>query len=237
MITSNVFERDTVIESCSTGKINIYLNNPKEDIVSRDIFDKNVWEPWGFNTVYKYIRHDPSIGVFDIGANIGVIALQLANVGRKVIAIEPTPQNTQHLCASIIENRYSELTQVTVVHNTLSNDHKDVPFAFPNKGEYALGFVDQGKDNVVKEMSKMFGKFYRKTTVPLKAAILDDIMTLPEFKAMLKVFIKIDIQGFEHKVFEGSEKLFESGKVNGIFIEWYFHRNTTSGKFLLQKFQ
>ncbi|CAG2248690.1 unnamed protein product [Mytilus edulis] len=129
---------------------------------------------------------------FDIGANIGVIALQLANVGRKVIAIEPTPQNTQHLCASIIENRYSN--QVTVVHNTLSNDHKDVPFAFPNKGEYALGFVDQGKDNVVKEMSKMFGKFYRKTTVPLKAAILDDIMTLPEFKAMLKVFIKIDIK-------------------------------------------
>ena len=234
LLKSKHYFQKGVIKS-NLGKINIYLNNPKEDIVSRDIFDKNVWEPWGFNTVYKYIRHDPSIGVFDIGANIGVIALQLANGGRKVIAIEPTPQNTQHLCASIIENRYSD--QVTVVHNTLSNDHKDVPFAFPNKGEYALGFVDREKDNVEKEMSKMFGKFYRKTTVPLKAAILDDIMTLPEFKAMPKVFIKIDVQGFEHKVFEGSEKLFQSGKVNGIFIEWYYHRNTTSGKFLLQKFQ
>ncbi|XP_052083554.1 uncharacterized protein LOC127720845 [Mytilus californianus] len=133
------------------GVVNIYINNPKEDIVSHDIYNKNVWEPWGINTVYKFIRHDPSIGVIDIGANIGVIALQLANVGRKVIAIEPTPQNTH-------------------------NDHQDVPFAFPSKGEYALGFVDQGKDNI-------------------------------------------------------------SVKVNGVFIEWYYHRNTTSGKFLLQKFQ
>ncbi|XP_052083551.1 uncharacterized protein LOC127720843 [Mytilus californianus] len=234
LLKSKHYFQKGVIKS-EYGVVDIYINNPKEDIVSHDIHNKNVWEPWGINTVYKFIRHDPSIGVIDIGANIGVIALQLANMGRKVIAIEPTPQNTQHLCASIIENGYCD--RITVVHNALSNDHQDVPFAFPSKGEYALGFADQGKDNVVKEMSKLFGNFYSKNTVPLKAAILDDIMTLAEFKAMQKVFIKIDVQGFEHKVFEGSEKLFHSGKVNGVFIEWYYHRNTTSGKFLLQKFQ
>ncbi|VDI28527.1 Hypothetical predicted protein [Mytilus galloprovincialis] len=220
------------------GKIQLYINDPKEDIVSRDIYDKNVWEPWGINTIYKYIRHDPSIGVIDMGANIGVIALQLASMGRKVIAIEPTPQNTQHLCASIIENGFSD--HITVVHNALSNDHKDVPFAFPKKGEYALGFVEQGKqdkDDVVQEMSKLWGNFYNKNTILLKAAKLDDIMTLREFKAMPKVFLKIDVQGFEHKVFEGAEKLFQSGKVTGIYIEWYYHRDTSSGKYLLQKFQ
>ncbi|CAC5405305.1 unnamed protein product [Mytilus coruscus] len=237
LLKSKHYFQKGVIKS-DYGKIDIHINDPKEDIVSRDIYDKNVWEPWGINTIYKYIRHDPSIAVIDMGANIGVIALQLANMGRKVIAIEPTPQNTQHLCASIIENGFSD--QITVVHNALSNDHKDVPFAFPKKGEFALGFVEQGKqekDDVVQEMSKLWGNFYNKNTVLLKAAKLDDIITLPEFKAISKVFLKIDVQGFEHKVFEGAEKLFQSGKVKGIYIEWYYHRDTTSGKYLLQKFK
>lgn len=218
-----------------TDKIPIFINEPEEDIVSNGIAKNNTWEPWGINSIVKHIQNDPSIEVIDCGVNLGVLALQLATLGRKVIGVEPTVQNTQHLCASIIENKFQD--KITIVHNALSNSHEDVQFVLPVKGQFALGFVDQGDANMVNEMSNIFGQFYRRKTVPMKAAMLNDFLDLDEFKSMEKIFIKMDTQGFEKPIVEGSEKLFGSGKVNGVFIEWYYHSNTASGQYISEKFK
>ena len=50
------------------------------------------------------------------------------------------------------------------------------------------------------------------------------------------MFIKIDIQGFEHKILEASKKIFDEGKLIGLYMEWYWHKNKPSGDYMLRVF-
>ena len=106
----------------------------------------------------------------------------------------------------------------------------------PSKGEFALGFVEQ--NFVREEESKLYGAdTFKKITVPIKAGTLNDLVDIPEFQSVSKFFIKMDVQGFEHKVIEGADKFVRTGKLAGIYMEWWYHRNTTSGEYMLQKFK
>ena len=96
--SKHYFQRGTVQNKF--GRVGIYINDPKEDMVSSGIYANSTWEPWCFNAIYKHIRHDPDIGLIDIGANIGVVSLQIASLGRTVLAVEATYQNTQHASLS-----------------------------------------------------------------------------------------------------------------------------------------
>lgn len=229
--TKDYFQRGSIITDF--GKTLIYLNNPGEDFISRSIHEKNIWEPWIFNTIYKHIRQDPDIGIIDVGANLGAISLQLAKMGRKVISVEAAYQCAQHLCAAIPENGLTN--HITVVHNAMGKDHKDVPFVYPSKGEFALGFVEDR--DMRKDMSGRYGgHVYNKRTVPVKTATLNDFLTLPGFNAIPKILIKMDVQGFEHNVIEASDIFFRTGKLVGLLMEWTYHRNKTTGDYLIKKF-
>ena len=226
------FQKGTVKNRFAS--VDIYINDPKEDWISREIKDNNGWEPWVFNTIYKHIGHDPDIGLIDLGANLGAISFQVANLGRHVLAVEATYQNTQHLCLSVAENNFRN--KITVIHNAISNNHEDVMFVLPSKGEFALGFVEQA--HIRNEESKRFGTdTFKKITVPIKSTTLNDLVDLPEFRAVPKFFVKMDVQGVEHKVIEGAEKFFKTGKFVGLYMEWTYHRNATSGEYMLKKFR
>ena len=215
------------------GKVIVYTNNPKADFISKDVQEKHSWEPHVFNTIYKHIRHDPDIAIIDMGANIGAITLQLANIGRRVIALEALPQMTKHVCAGVAENGFAD--RVTIIHNALSNTNDDVKLTLPANEDFGLAFIDQG--DVRDDMAKLWGAdTWGKKTVTVKATTLDDLVTLPEYKSLKKVFIKIDIQGFEHKILETSKKFFDDGKLQGFYMEWYWHRSKPSGDFMLRVF-
>ena len=225
------FQKGSVVTE--HGTVIVYTNNPTADFISKDVQEKHVWEPHVFNTINKHIRHDPDIAFIDIGANIGVFTLQLANIGRRVIAIEALPQMTTHLCAGVAKNMFAD--KITIIHNALSSNHDDVKLVLPTNEDFGLSLVEQG--NIRGDMSKIWGlKTFSKNTITVKSATLNDIVTLPEYKSITTVFIKIDIQGFEHKILEASKKIFDEGKLIGLYMEWYWHKNKTSGDYMLRVF-
>lgn len=216
-------------------QIPIYINDPKYDYASQNISAGHHFEPWAFNSVHKYIRDDSTIDLVDCGAHVGVISLQVARLGRKVIAVEPTVHNTRHLCASTEDNGLQD--RITIIHNALSNNHKEVSFVLPDNGEYALGFVDNGNDVIKGELNKRYGDIFQKRKIHTKVVTLDDLLNLSEFKTMSKVFIKMDAQGYERPIVEGADKLFKSGRVTGFYIEWTYHKNQASGDYIERRFK
>ncbi|XP_052061784.1 uncharacterized protein LOC127701848 [Mytilus californianus] len=207
----------------SFGNLTIYIYNPQTDLISNETNSKNVYKPWVFNTIYKYIQNDTSIGVIDIGAKSGIYSLPLARLGRKVVAVETIYQHIQHLCASVIENKLTN--QISIVYNALNNNHLDVPLTF-QRGWLDFGYVKQRKERSVKEMLGKPNNLYRKHQETIKTATLNDFLSLAEVHAMKKVFITMDVQGYEQKVIEGSNHLFSAKKLIGVYMKWYNHGNT-----------
>ncbi|CAC5356246.1 unnamed protein product [Mytilus coruscus] len=227
----NYFQKGTI--PYSFGNMTIYMYNPQTDLISNKTNSKNVYEPWVFNTIYKYIQNDPSVGIIDIGAKSGIYSLPLGRVGRKVVVVETIYQHIQHLCASVIEKKLTN--QISIVYNALYNNHLDVPFR-SQRGALAFGNVKQRKERTVKEMPLSPNNLYRKHQETVKTTTLNDFLSLAEVHAMKKVFIIMDVQGFEQKVIEGSNHLFNVKNVIGVYMQWYNHGNTIPSGFLLHRF-
>jgi hypothetical protein len=58
-------------------------------------------------------------------------------------------------------------------------------------------------------------------------------LDLPEISHFHKVFIKMDVEGFEHKVLLGAEKFFQKLDVRGIIMEWNWHVGRTSSVIII----
>jgi FkbM family methyltransferase len=63
----------------------------------------------------------------------------------------------------------------------------------------------------------------RGQSVKINTVKVDDILDLPEISHFHEVFIKMDVEGFEHKVLLGAEKFFQKLDVRGIIMEWVSH--------------
>ncbi len=68
--------------------IRIY-NITVDKYISGHILKKGGWEKKEIGAVLKWVDDDPSMGFIDIGANIGMYTLTLANTGHQVISVEP----------------------------------------------------------------------------------------------------------------------------------------------------
>ena len=218
--------------------LRVFLNDPKNNMVSKGVKATRQWEPHVLNSIWKYIRDDEDVTLLDIGGNIGIFALQFAKMGRNVITIEPVPLLVQHICASVIENDLQE--KITVVNNAISSKNAPVEFTLPDNGDYALGLIKEKDGLTHNEMVNYYKQdaWSKGNTIKFPTVSLNDISSIPNNVRLKKVFIKIDVQGFEHKVFMTADELWDEYDVRGVFIEWTWHaKNEKTGQFLLGKFK
>lgn len=147
--------------------------------------------------------------LLDVGANMGVYAIFAAKVrGCRVFAFEPESQNYALLNRNIHLNQLSGT--VTAICAALS-DNDGIDNLYLSSFEPGTSCHSLGQD-VDFNLRPRISPFVQGCMCLSLDRLVQEGMPVPDF-------IKIDVDGFEHKVIKGASKTLEEGKVRGIIIE------------------
>ena len=204
------------------GHESIILYGPGSwDIITKSIKKRGYFEPAVDNVIYFYMRTNPSAIFLDIGGNIGIRSLQVANYNREAIAIEALRQNLVYFCQSMHTNGVAD--KITLVHNAIGEDHRHIKMA---KGNRSMGcsFVLRDKDNNEAADNK---DVVLEEEIP--TITFDDLLHLDKITTAKQVFIKMDIEGYEAHALQEADMFFRRIDVIGVEMEWRWHRGKESG--------
>jgi len=208
-----------VSTNLGTGKkrVGFQLNthNPDtEDIfISRSVHQRKIWDKPVFN-VFKHVllsKGLPPGRVLDVGGNIGYFTMWALAMGHKVTTFEPMDFNLRYLVTSIDANGFG--ANHTLYQNAVGNKPGRLslnPTNKQNRGNYQ---VQEARG--VTSLSGEYGFDYV-DTIRLDDVVDEDVL-----------LIKIDVEGFEHKVLDGARKLVCSRLVR--YIEFEFTTSKTDG--------
>ena len=202
----------------------------KLDVISRRLVKVKMFDKVDFDVMYK-LFNGSQYDFIDIGANLGIHTLKFAELGKKVFGIEISGDLTKRLCASVVYNHFED--NVTIINNAIGSDHTNVRY-IQTKANFGFNFVESNHTHKVIYDAERKGMFNGKTSIH-NSIRLDDILELPSFVGIKQVFIKMDVEGFEHKVIEGSEKFFKNIKVAGVYMEWNKQGGYASGDSIISK--
>lgn len=159
----------------------------------------------------RWLESIPKDAVFlDIGANVGMYSIFAAVIsGAKVYAFEPESQNYATLNQNIALNNLSEelLAFPLAISNQTGAD-KLFLSGFDIGGSCHSFGADVGFDLQPRGHAFVQGAF----ATTIDQLIASGALPVPEF-------IKIDVDGFEHKVLEGAKETLKNSKVQSIIVE------------------
>lgn len=176
----------------------IYLG-VNNSIQSNIIFN-NYNEEFILGIIEKYIKLNYSF--VDIGANIGVHTLTAASINSKaeIFSFEPEPENYLELIRNIQVNNFNNITPFKVaLGNQVTNTLLNVNDGW-NKGKHSL------KNHIA--------NVKRQVNVP--------VLKLDLFQESLlnkSLLLKIDVEGFEKEVLEGSQNVLTTTQNIVLIIE------------------
>jgi len=174
--------------------------DPMEAAISKSIFLDRDWEPSESNLFYNNISEGDI--VLDIGAHIGWYSLLASErVGKegRVYSFEPEPQSFNILLKNI---KLNHITNVVPVNKALSNS--------------------SGSKKLYLNLYKKGPATYQMWPVDHVKSISVDVVVLDEYLKNKHVdVIKIDVEGFEVKVFQGAEKVLSENPELIIFSEFW----------------
>jgi FkbM family methyltransferase len=152
----------------------------------------------------------PGSVLLDVGANVGMYTVFAAVIsGARVFAFEPESQNYALLCKNIVTNGITE--QVTAYCAALSDVAK---FSVIHLSAFATGgschSFDEAVDFKLQERKTKFHQGCFSATIDQLVA--DGVMPVPNY-------IKIDVDGFEHKVIAGAAKTLRDPALKSLIIE------------------
>jgi FkbM family methyltransferase len=159
--------------------------------------------------------------IFDIGANVGdyLAAIRRSDLGVKVYAFEPDPSNV-----AILKNLPPPLLKNTLIHQIALGDHSGKTSFYVNLQSSALNSIYNMKDIGYK--------------TSLTKSITVDCVTLDDFcyeNNILEIdFIKMDVEGHELSVLNGSLKMLEALSVR--FIQFEYGHASRAAKVFLHDF-
>ncbi|MCX6719016.1 MAG: FkbM family methyltransferase [Candidatus Taylorbacteria bacterium] len=172
------------------------------------------------NTESKILKDEIKEGmtVLDVGANIGVYTLKVANLvgptGR-VWAFEPDQNNYSSLTKNVNTNRYGN---VTLINKAVAD----------KTGTSRLFISEENRGD-----HRIFSSDEQRISVPIEIVALDDIFLREKID-----FIKMDIQGAEYLALTGMSELIQRNRDIVILIEFapnWLKDGGSSGQQLLDK--
>ena len=153
---------------------------------------------------------EPGSVLLDVGANVGMYTIFAAVISEaRVFAFEPESQNYGLLCRNIVGNNLSD--RVTAFCCALSDEAK---FSTIHLSDFTIGgschSFDEARDFRLEE--KKFPFIQGCFSARIDQLIADGVMPVPNH-------IKLDVDGFEHKVINGAPETLKKADVRSLIIE------------------
>ena len=199
-VITNWLIKKLIPKKVKIGKATLFLN-PNDPVVSGAIFF-NVYE----TTERKFIKSISFKGmrVLDIGANIGyytALLSQEAGDNGLILALEPDLESYKYLSQSIRSLENNNVLSFPVAASNLSQ-RLPLYISKENRGDNRLYKNNQKRD-----------------------CIIVDCLTIDELSTKTKIegfdLIKIDVQGYEPKVFKGMGNTIKSSRNLTILTEFW----------------
>ena len=196
----------TVTDPHTNHKINFTVKNDATIWRGRTLLTK---EPITIDWIKSFKKKSV---FYDIGANIGVYSLYAAISSKvRVYAFEPESNNFQTLMENIIINHQQD--------NILA-----FPLGISNQTEltklHLSEFASASSHHTVGESALNHGsleKINTKYRQGIFSTTLDDLHE--KWNLPLPDYIKIDVDGIEHKIIEGCNKILKNKKLSSLLIE------------------
>jgi len=174
--------------------------DPNDEILSRSIVYDKVWEP-ATSKLIKDVIHSGDTGI-DLGANIGYFTILMANLvgsSGKIFSFEPAPLNFKILQKNVQQNH---LENVVLEQSAVGDTDGKIKLYLSNTNSgWHKVFPTQFIDYEVSEKN-----------------IDVNIFSLDKIFANKKIdFIKMDVDGLEHLILLGGEKVLS--QVESVLIE------------------
>ena len=197
-------------------KTPICIYDPQTDVyVSKEIKINHIWEGHIVSQIQSILRAHPGIGLIDVGANIGQYTLIAANMGHRVLAVEPWIENLRRFNKAINIAGLSD--KIRILQNAVSNRRTSrcLVMNANNQGDIRVSRYNSTGPS-------------RKNCSLTHTILLDDLVEhIPFTEALLKV----DIQGYEQLAFLHVDKLLDKIYIPYIFIEWVLMREIWISRF------
>ncbi|HEY2786478.1 MAG TPA: FkbM family methyltransferase [Fimbriiglobus sp.] len=162
-------------------------------LIDREIIAFGTYDPQINDFIARHVK--PGMSCLDVGANIGVMTLNLASqVGPtgRVHSFEPVPHLSQRLQKHVERNR---LTDIVRVHRLALSDRA---------GTVAIHVADEGQPNQGMGSLVFADHVKVRNEIPIEAITLDEFVKRESIDRI--DFIKIDIQGAEPLFFRGGSE-------------------------------
>ena len=203
-LTEPVKEEFNCVRTLTSIQTTVCLYDVYRDMyISHDLQETGMWEPHVTSDFLDCLARDPTVGVIDLGANIGYYSMLAASAGRMVVAVEPYHKSVRRLQkAAMLEN---VTANVVVVQNAVSDTRTaaTVRRAGDNQGDTR---IRHGAEPCVGACSPV-----------VRTILLDDLLEVCRFN---RAIIKVDIQNYEHRAFAHATELFDNIHITYIFMEW-----------------
>lgn len=174
-----------------------YLLPNLQESVSFEIFTNGEYEP---ETIEFISNHLPIHGVFiDVGCNIGTISIPLAKKRKdlKIYSIEASQRVYNYFVRNIELNKIKNITPIKAA--LLDREGVEMHFYSPDlkfgKGSFSRNFVSGGE--------------------PITTSTLSQIFNMYNIQSVN--FLKVDVEGYESKVFQGAHEFLKFNDVNILF--------------------
>lgn len=204
----------------------IYLD-PKDISVVPHILLERVWER-EITEAWLSVIHNPDSVVFDIGANFGyygmLAAQELSKDKGKVVLFEANPNLIPYIDKSLAVNWLKENTIVECLGVSDS------------KGTAQLtileNYIGSSSMNTLKELDSYANKKMRveaESTVEVSTITIDEYCSTHNIKEIN--LMKIDIEGYEEKAYDGMRKIVGNSPNMILFIEFTKYAYKSPKKF------
>lgn len=178
----------------------LFVVNSSDRVIGKHLYSRGFYDLEKALLALRLARVTPDFTFVDVGANIGPICIPLVkrSLVRKAIAIEPEPANFRFLSANILIN---DLADKIVAHAAAVGSEKDQWL------EMEISEGNLGDHRIRVQADPGFFAEEKRTTIKVASTTLDALLSEVDLS---KVFVWIDVQGFEGFALQGAVNVFKA---------------------------
>ena len=163
----------------------------RNDLIGKQICVNNIWEPEIIEIYTSLIKPDHI--VLDIGAHMGFHTINFAKLSKHVYAFEPQKPLYNQLCGNVFLNEFDD--KVTCFNIGLGEKNKKSSFGGLS-GHNTLNWGGNWSEEMINYGGRSLEDNVGTNEIDIKP--LDSLNIAPNF-------IKIDVEGYEVKTFQGAK--------------------------------